>query len=121
MYPALCVLCTAAFLAPEKHGIFFDCENDIIQSLDFELLNGGIKWLEKNPTYAERLAAVVEGRGSMNFMAAAKQLSLRLPLETLVRVDAFSMSAGMSRNSMIEQLLQCWNGGGICSSRRGNA
>ena len=59
----------------------------------------------KNPTYAERLAAVVEGRGSMNFMAAAKQLSLRLPLETLVRVDAFSMSAGMSRNSMIEHLL----------------
>ena len=41
----------------------------------------------------------------MNFMAAAKQLSLRLPLETLVRVDAFSMSAGMSRNSMIEHLL----------------
>ena len=66
-----------------------------------EVLNG---W--KNPTYAERLAAVVEGRGSMNFMAAAKQqLSLRLPLETLVRVDAFSMSAGMSRNSMIEHLL----------------
>ena len=59
----------------------------------------------KNPTYAERLAAVVEGRGSMNYMAAAKQLSLRLPLETLVRVDAFSISAGMSRNSMIEHLL----------------
>ena len=59
----------------------------------------------KNPTYAERLAAVVEGRGTMNYMAAAKQLSLRLPLETLVRVDAFSMSAGMSRNSMIEHLL----------------
>ena len=41
----------------------------------------------------------------MNYMAAAKQLSLRLPLETLVRVDAFSISAGMSRNSMIEHLL----------------
>ena len=34
---------------------------------------------KKNPTYAERLAAVVEGRGSMNYMAAAKQLSFVCP------------------------------------------
>ena len=73
----------------------------------------------KNPTYAERLAAVVEGRGSMNFMAAAKQLSLRLPLETLVRVDAFSMSAGMSRNSMIEHLLNAeWRRHLLISTRK---
>ena len=52
----------------------------------------------------------------MNYMAAAKQLSLRLPLETLVRVDAFSISAGMSRNSMIEHLLNAGMGGCVSSS-----
>ena len=49
VYPALCVLCTARPSSRLKSMVFFfDCENDIIQSLDFELLNGGIKWLEKS-------------------------------------------------------------------------
>ena len=75
---------SAALSAPEKHGIFLDCENDIIQSLDFELLNGGIKWLEKSNLCRAiggscRGSRIDElyGRSEAAFLCA-------LPLETLV-------------------------------------
>lgn len=56
-------------------------------------------------TMAEALASVIEGQGEWRWSSVTRQVSARIPVTTLARVDAMAAVAKKSRNAMLENLL----------------
>lgn len=60
----------------------------------------------ENITRAQHAAAILEGRGTTEYIGATKVISVRLPMTLEARVQAFAHKSGKTRNGMIAELLE---------------
>lgn len=58
-----------------------------------------------DPSAAEVLAASFDGRGSMSYQAVTRPVSVRIPVHTLIRIDAFAAHSGLTRTQVLCRFL----------------
>ena len=61
---------------------------------------------QNEPSEAEVLASIISGTGQVEAVAAQRNISARIDVFTLARVDAMAHQAKKSRNEMMNLLLE---------------
>lgn len=59
-----------------------------------------------DPSPAEQLASAFNGRARMGGRVITRQISARIPIHQLIRIDAFAAHSGLPRSQVLARLLE---------------